>query len=393
MKPKILFISHDASRTGAPIVFLHQLKWLKESGLLNITILLIKGGPLQKQFEALAPTYIWNQKPEPPSIFTRALNKLSGNTTKQTHSNESVLKALDAMSFDLIYSNTVASHEVANALKSRWSKPWISHIHEMPFSIDAFFSSAVSKAILQNIDHFIFVSKAAKKLFISKYLDSPIQASLVYECVPTSELPIAQLTKAEAQEKWSLKDKFIVGGSGVMSWRKGIDIFIEVARTVQDRGFHQIAFVWVGEIKNEVVAGYHYENERLKLEPNITFTGSLEKPVDAFQIFNVFTLTSREDPFPLVCLEAAALAKPILCFADSGGIPEWIEKGGGIVVPFVDVSSMADQIISLYQDRKMLDTLGLTAQQTVQDYNVANVAPLLPPIIHEVLTYNQLPQS
>ncbi len=391
MKPNILFISHDASRTGAPIVFLHQLNWLKASGLFNMTVLLLKGGPLQAKFEAIAPTYIWNQKPELPSFLRRALGKLTGNAPSQNDRNETVLKSLDALSIDLIYSNTVASHEVGNLLKARWNRSWISHIHEMPFSIDAFFGAVVKQDILERVDHFIFVSQEARQLFISRYLDSSVHASLVYACVPTKELPIPKITKEDALKKWSLTGKFIVGGSGVMSWRKGIDLFIEVARAVQDRGFHQIAFIWVGEIKKEVVTGYHYENERLHREANITFTGSQDHPVDVFQTFDLFTLTSREDPFPLVCLEAAALSKPILCFANSGGIPEWIEKGGGTVIPFINTHAMADEIIALYESEQRRIQLGHRAHETVQDYDVNAIAPLLPMIIEEVLTRKQEP--
>ena len=38
-----------------------------------------------------------------------------------------------------------------------------------------------------------------------------------------------------------------------------------------------------------------------------------------YQLMNVFLTTSREDPYPLVNLEAAYNEVPILCFQDSGG--------------------------------------------------------------------------
>ena len=58
---------------------------------------------------------------------------------------------------------------------------------------------------------------------------------------------------------------------------------------------------------------------------------------DYFSIFDVFALMFREDPFPLVCLEAALLEKPNLCFARAGGASELVESDSGFVVPYLDL--------------------------------------------------------
>jgi glycosyltransferase involved in cell wall biosynthesis len=66
--------------------------------------------------------------------------------------------------------------------------------------------------------------------------------------------------------------------------------------------------------------------------------------------YDIFALTSREDCFPLVCLTAAQLGTPIVCF-DNGGIPELLEAcDGGRVVPYPDLSAMADAVQDLAAD-------------------------------------------
>lgn len=51
---KILFISHDASRSGAPFVLLFFMRWLKQNaGNIQMDILLIEGGPLEEEFKKL----------------------------------------------------------------------------------------------------------------------------------------------------------------------------------------------------------------------------------------------------------------------------------------------------------------------------------------------------
>src|SRR5580698_5439034 len=54
--PSILFLSHDASRTGAPIALLTFLKWLRANSDYRFEVVLGSGGPLEPDFKALAPT-------------------------------------------------------------------------------------------------------------------------------------------------------------------------------------------------------------------------------------------------------------------------------------------------------------------------------------------------
>ena len=40
-------------------------------------------------------------------------------------------------------------------------------------------------------------------------------------------------------------------------------------------------------------------------------------------------MTSREDPFPLVNLEAMTNGVPVICFKDSGGSEELVDSSSG----------------------------------------------------------------
>ena len=63
---------------------------------------------------------------------------------------------------------------------------------------------------------------------------------------------------------------------------------------------------------------------------------------------SVYALTSREDPFPTVALEALSVGVPVVAFEDSGGIPGFLVKESvGRVVPYCDVPAMAQAIVNL----------------------------------------------
>jgi glycosyltransferase involved in cell wall biosynthesis len=99
-------------------------------------------------------------------------------------------------------------------------------------------------------------------------------------------------------------------------------------------------------------------------------------------LFDVFTLTSREDPYPAVVLEAAALGKPIVCFQQSGGAPEFVEGDCGFVVPYLDVEAMAGRIAELLDDDDLRTRLGEAARRKVgMQHDLNRVAPRISQII------------
>ena len=80
---------------------------------------------------------------------------------------------------------------------------------------------------------------------------------------------------------------------------------------------------------------------------------------------NVFLMTSREDPFPLVNLEAAINKVPIICFENSGGSSEIVDESSGFVVPFCDTQKMSDIVIELKKSPKKLSELSIGIYEKV----------------------------
>ena len=53
---KVLFIGHDASRTGAPLLLLELIKWLTSNSSIKPSVLLRQGGGLEAEYEVATPT-------------------------------------------------------------------------------------------------------------------------------------------------------------------------------------------------------------------------------------------------------------------------------------------------------------------------------------------------
>jgi glycosyltransferase involved in cell wall biosynthesis len=185
-----------------------------------------------------------------------------------------------------------------------------------------------------------------------------------------------------------LKDEFVVGGCGLTTWRKGADLFIQLAAAINRlKPNNNIKLFWTGNNGKEFMNQYEYEEERLAITDKLFFIGQKSVPANYFQVFDVFALTSREDPFPLVVLEAASQNKPVICFENSGGIPELIANNkGGVTVPYGNVEEMAKQIIHLQEQPEKLTLMGIEAGGLVEKFDVDVIGRQLVIIINDYLT-------
>ena len=164
-----------------------------------------------------------------------------------------------------------------------------------------------------------------------------------------------------AEELGINADDFVVFGCGTTDWRKGPDLFLSIAERCCSNS-SKIRFVWIGgdsEEHNALAAKTGFA-EQIRFLPN-----ALESR-RYYYIGHLFLLSSREDPFPLVALEAADACLPIICFENSGGMPRFVGDDAGVVVPFENVSAATEAILALASDDERRQSLGLVGQKRVR---------------------------
>jgi glycosyltransferase involved in cell wall biosynthesis len=151
---------------------------------------------------------------------------------------------------------------------------------------------------------------------------------------------------------------------------------------------NNIKFLWVGYRSEEFISQFEYEVKRInqaQLGEKVIFIDSVPQPQDYFQLFDIFLLSSREDPFPLVMLENAALGKPVFCFDQSGGSTEFVGDDAGVIVPYADTNAMADAIFNYLQVPDKLKAMGQAGLSKVQRYDVEKGAGHILEIIQQAI--------
>lgn len=366
MLKKILFISHESSRTGAPFVLLYFLQWLKQNHKgIWVTVISLRGGDLRKEFTDVANEYLELPiEKNSESYYQKFLSKL-GFISSHNHNKriKSFLTKVAKQDFDIVYANTVVSIPLALKFKnlSRNTKV-VGHIHELETVIKML--SPRFGEYAQEIDAFVAASAIVKDNLVSNYLIPEYKIRVIYEFSKNRTLP-----------RHDLPSSFIVGGCGTVEWRKGTDLFLQLAIiTAAKYPQFEIDFVWIGGISELERIKIEGEMERAGLKKNI-FKGAVRNPKDYFENFQLLAMTSREDPFPLVCIEVGMIEKPIICFKGATGTEEIIKNGGGEIVPYLDVEEMAKQIILYYQNREKLKEDGKRAKELFSEFTPSNQAP------------------
>jgi glycosyltransferase involved in cell wall biosynthesis len=375
---RILFVSHSASMNGASILLLHTLRWLKENTAHDLHVLCLGRGPILDEYRAVARTHVLRD-------LTRVL------PTCPTALTEPICRTLDSAimrwllkrwRFDLVYANTAAVwRQVAAAARTQVPVLW--HVHELPHVLNLTLGATKARPALSQTRHFIAVSGAVADTLSESYSVPAKRIDVIHGFVSTDSTTEVQRSAARSRVLTALgwpPDAFVVGGCGGLGWRKGTDLFAQIAARCRALGGERpIRFLWIGGSHSEVDAlQLSHDIARLGLNGDCRHVAATHEVLDYYQAMDIFALTSREDPFPLVMLEAGIRGVPTVCFQDSGGGSEFVAGEVGVAVPYLDVSAFADALLALRdQPERLLHMQQTVRRKTSLGYTVDRQAPKL----------------
>ena len=339
-------VSHEASRTGAPRVAIQVIQALEESGW-DRRVVLRWPGPLRAEFAATGAKVVTE-----PFRRLRVLLRMWRPTRPLANHLEQFSAALVILwqRPDVIWCNTVVS---ACYIKPglRRGLGVVLHAHEP--------------------------REWMATVLMRYHLDGQWRRTVLVGCAPRVCSDLAVLTRRPPTDVAclpSVPDRsrvleqagrgggpalpaagVLVGACGSASDAKGIDLWLEmVARIFAEVSDLDPRFVWIGA--DPPLAFSEWAATNKTLSQRVTFTGPLGNPYPLLAALDVFTLTSRVDPFPLVVLEAMHLGRAVVAFA-VGDVPNQVGNAGKLVPP-LDVRRAGDTVISLLRDPKERSRLG-----------------------------------
>lgn len=347
---EVIFISHDASVTGAPILLLTLIEWWRRAGGPPFRIVLRAGGRLESRFRALGR--VWNldwpgrlMRPDPED--RARLLSFCGPTVR------------------LIYANTGAVGDVLEALDPLGALV-LAHVHELETMLaknigPERFAREKARARL-----FVVPSRAVAENLVLRHAVPRERITIVPEYLPDGY--------AEAVPPRGDATPLLVLGAGTTDWRKGPDLFVEMAAAVCRLMEVPVRFVWVGGATEPgQIEQLRRRATALGVAESVEFVGEQPDLRPHYRQAAVFVSSSREDPYPVVCLEAAAHGLPVVCFAGAGGIADFVGNDAGRTVPHLDGEAMAQAVAGLLADPSARHQAGECGRDRVRTQNVVAI--------------------
>jgi glycosyltransferase involved in cell wall biosynthesis len=355
--PSVLIVTHDASRSGAPIVALNMAKHL--SVRYNVVSVCLRQGELVADFlQVSTKVYVVEHAYRSGKHFARMLDEIAQQKIP---------------AFALV--NSIESRHILGELHER-RIPCVALLHEfasytLPKSAftDAFYLADEvvfsSELTLENaIEHTSFVRTPRFHVLAQGRCKVPRPET--EDALRRTECDLLTARLRPDSEKTG---EFLVIGVGSVQFRKGVDLFIDVARRVLSTKEGQNArFAWIG-------AGYNPEHDAaysVYLKDQIDRAGLIDRMImlgetseieHVYALSNLLLLSSRLDPLPNVAIDALSEGLPVVCFDKTTGIADLLTDAGlreACVADYCDTEQAAEKVLRLIRSpddyRKVSDT-------------------------------------
>ncbi len=357
-KSTVMVVSHDTSRTGAPILALNIAQQLAKK--YNIVFVVLGGGALRDEFAAIAVAmYDFSHFSE-------------GKITA------SVKKICSQHEFSYALVNSVESRRVLPALKAAGVST-IALLHE--FASYTRPRSAFSD-VFRDADQVIFSTRITLENAIDQY---GMARGTALHVLPQGKcvVPGGKLCEAErdSERRWldsilrpngEEEREFVVLGAGTIEPRKSVDLFLECAtRVIGSRGGGRFRFVWIGGGYNPdsdmLVSAYLADQiKRAGIQSQVSIARPTSEIEYAYRLADALLLSSRLDPLPNVAIDALVAGAPVLCFERTTGIADFLLESGlgqNCVAKYIDTNDMAEKVLALANDDALRSDVALRGRK------------------------------
>lgn len=338
----ILFVTHEASITGAPVLSLNIIRELKLS--YNVILLALAPGRLQDDFiknsncaiivenksyctkHFLYSLYCDNIKKYKP--FISILNSAASDCfLKTTHY------------FEL--PSVLLVHEFAYTLNS-------DEINNMSLATFTIFSSK-------------FLLDTFKDTFNIKHLN--------YEIIPQGDSDYKIQSSEASNENFNIISKLvelnksykICACIGIGKMRKGLDLFLITASEVNKRVKNSF-FIWIGDYDSQSDSNGTFdciiesEKKTLSINSRILFIKPFRGLDFIFPYISVLVNCSRLDPLPNVVMMSMRYKKPFCLFDNTSGYSEilrYYSLENFCIARYLDAYDLAAKIVTLLNNKEI----------------------------------------
>jgi len=337
----LLFVGHESSLTGAPLLLFWLAKTLVRKGY-YIVFYLPADGPIVQVLQKFGFNSIVDSE-----IITNIRDE-----TKQFIRN-----------FDLVLCNTV--HNWRTVLASKESGvPTVFYIHESQYGIGKIRTSSIISNTVSSrnsIGVYKAFGLADKVIFPSVLAQEKYQKflNLATGVVVFPGVEAGQYSKEDGGES----RPFTILNVGSIEKRKGQDLMMKAFLLLDEQIRDKMELIFIGRVLNKK---YHQNLlEESKSYRNIKFIGEIshDETIEFYKKSDLFVCSSRDETGPLTIIEAISNFVPVVT-TKVGLVPElFTNLKDALIVENNSPKLLSEAIKLMYEDRELREKIKTNAHE------------------------------
>jgi GT2 family glycosyltransferase/glycosyltransferase involved in cell wall biosynthesis len=334
---RLMFVTHDLSLSGAPIVLAMLAQYLTSVGF-DVTVYSPTEGPLREKFQQVGIEVV----------------VVSDLLTDALRASEIVTR------YDGVVANTIMTWQVIHAARA-FQKPSLWWIHESMHGIDWASREHVVATAFSETSAVVFATQTTADLYRSILRGSD------YFIIPYGVDMTEGISDEVRVDIPKPPGKFCVVHAGSVEPRKGQDVLLDAVLALPREVKRDMVVYFLGRVLDQ---GYYAKLKQLvQQEACVQFVGevSYERFLRYLEIADTFVLTSRDEVLPMTLLTAMGYGKPIIS-TTVGGVAEVIENGvHGLLIQSEDVIALKNGLVRLVKSPDLARRLGSAALHRFED--------------------------
>jgi len=329
--PDLRVLLHALDRTGPPMLALVALRWLARTKPdWRMQVVAFRGGPLVEELATFAevrvvlePEVPWDGRMPSPDLYAEASARMGQLGRARLNL---ILSVAGGLVLPLL---PVPAGPIAT-----WSVEMGEDLHWLDEPL----------GLVERTDGWLAGSQTTAAELVERPA-LPDQIAITPEYIEDPPPEDAALTARRRLELSAPPEALLVVGVGIGTPRKGMDLFVETALEVRRQDPRSWHFAWIGGSSDRLYADIEADLLRHGID-HVSLHPPVADLVSRLRAADIFLHPARIDSFPLVCLHAAAVGRPVVAFSDSGGVTEMM--GRDLVgAPFPDVAALAAEVVAL----------------------------------------------
>ena len=322
-KADLLFVTHDLTWSGAPLLLFHLAQWCKEQGYF-VAVMSPGEGPLARKF------------------IVEGIPLIVDPLITQNHPSF----AQFAREFDCVIANTIFSAPIVRSAKAA-GVPHIWWIHEGRVAKHYLGSDANMRSALGLADLIVTPDTHSSQVY-QPFTNRAVRVLQDGIPDPNSALP---------PRVASSRDRITFLLLGTIEQRKGQQVFLNALQKLPEGVSNKALFRIVGRPHDLALAAEI--RAAVKASTFLSYDESVphEEALALIRDADVMVSTSWDETGPLILMEALALGTPILSTTVGAVAENLVNEEAGLFFPAGNVSALAEAIERLVREPDLIERL------------------------------------